>query len=131
MKKNLLTLMFIIAFICVGVSVASAKNSSSLGNSVAVSKRLSPAKIKALEAKCGPLMACDYELQELLFNNMLYENQCAAGGYQVGCAPIATLILLQSAADWEDCMIRSGGFNSKNIDKNMDRNKRQRSNVSE
>ena len=124
-----------IAFLCGGALAVSAKNSSSLGNSVAVSKRLSPAKIisnkiKALEAKCKA-MACEYELQELLFNNMLYENQCAAGGYQAGCAPVAELILLQSAAEWEECMYWSGGFNVKNIDKNMDRNKRQRSNVSE
>lgn len=132
MKKNLLTLMFVIAFICIGVSVASAKNSSSPGNSVAVSKRLSPAKtisnkIKALKAKCGVADPCAAQLADLVDANFFYEIQCADGGYLVGCAPRDEAYLLQCADRYELCLWYNGY--SKNIDKTMARNKRQRSNV--
>ena len=125
MKKNLLTFLFVIAFICVGVSFASAKNSSSTGNSIAVSKRLSPAKtisnkIKALEAKCR-LVPCQSQLQDLLEANFFYEIQCAGGGYQLGCGDEA--YLLQTADIYELCLWWNG-YSLKNTDKKMDRDKR-------
>lgn len=127
MKKNLLTLMFVIAFICVGVSVASAKNASSLGNSVAVSKKLSPAKtisnkIKALEAICNGMVPCAAQLDWLLQVNQIYEFDCAAGGFQVGCSPDAERDLIEAANIYELCLWWNGHM--KNIDKTKDRNKK-------
>ncbi len=112
MKKNLLTFLFLIAFICVGVSVASAKNSSSSGNLVAMSKRLSPAKaisnkIKALEAKCR-LVPCQSQLQDLLEANFFYGIWCADGGYQVGCSPAEEAYLIQTAEIYEFCLYWNG-----------------------
>ena len=127
MKKNLLTFMFVIAFLCGGALAVSAKTFSSSGNSVAVSKRLSVAKNtsiknKGLKAKC---MACQYELENLVTNNAVYEAACASGGYQNDCAPVARLLLLQSAEDYEECIYWDLYFNGKNIDKTKDRNKKQ------
>ena len=126
MKKNLLALMFVIAFICIGVSVASAKTSSSPRNSVAVSKRLSPAKIKDFKAKC---MACESELLDLQIANWLYEVNCAAGGYQSTCNPAGAQVLIAAGNDFEECLYWSGALNSKNIDKTMDWKRKQRPNV--
>lgn len=124
MKKNLLTLMFVIAFICVGVSVASAKNASSLGNSVAVSKRLSPAKIisnkiKALKARCG-VDDCGHELSLLLNINDIYEDACAPD-YIVGCDSGLEAAVIKAGEDYEACL--NSGPVSKNLDKTMNRNK--------
>lgn len=132
MKKNLLTFLFVIAFICVGVSVASAKNTSSTEKPVAVSKKLSPAKIisnkiKALEAKCGTTMTpCASQLQDLINANFFYEIQCAPN-FLVGCAPGEEANLLRAAAIYEGCLWWNG-YNSKNIDKTKDRNKKQEPN---
>jgi hypothetical protein len=52
MKKNLLTLMFIVTFLCFGATFASAKTSSPTKNSVNVSAKAMSIKIKALKAKC-------------------------------------------------------------------------------
>ena len=114
MKKNLLMLVFVIAFVCVGVSVASAKNSASPGNSVAVSKKLSPAKIisiriKALEAKCGAaVIPCASQLQDLIQANYFYENGCAAGGYQASCLPNEAAYLIQLGGIYEACLWYNG-----------------------
>ena len=129
MKKHLLTFLFVIVFICVGVSVASAKNSSAPGNSVAVSKSLSPArtisnKIKGLKSKCA-VVPCAAQLDALLEANFFYEIACASGGYQVGCSPGDEAYLLQTASIYELCL----WWNGYSIDKTKDRHKRQGSNV--
>lgn len=126
MRKNLLTLMFVIAFICVGVSVASAKDTSSPENSVAESKGLSPAKIisnkiNALEAKCEGAQPCASQLQALLEANFFYEIQCAPN-YLVGCAPGEEANLLHAANIYELCLWWNGHM--KNIDKTRDWNKK-------
>lgn len=124
MKKNLLTLMFVIAFICVGVSVASAKNYSSPENSVAVSKRLSPAKIisneiKGLKARCG-LQDCGIELQLLLNINDIYEQACPPP-YYASCEPGLAGAVISAGNDYENCL--NSPYSSKNTDGTMDRNK--------
>lgn len=123
MKKNLLTFLFVIAFICVGVSAASAKDSSSLGNSVAVSKRLSVAKtisdkIKSLKARCAA-GDCQLELDILLKINDVYGELCAPR-YSGGCASDLERLLIRVADDYERCYY--GNF-AKNMDRDMDRNK--------
>lgn len=126
MKKNLLTLMFVIAFVCVGVSVASAKNSSSPRNSVAVSKKILVAKTKAnsLKARCNVLIPCSGELTVLLLVNSLYESYCASGNYQVSCAPFLAGALIDAGNAYQGCM---DVFISKNIDRKIDRKKTEKS----
>ncbi len=131
MKKNLLTFVFVIAFLCGGALAVSAKTASSSGNSVAVSKRISPAKtisnkIKALEAKCA-MVPCESQLIDLIDANAYYEILCGGTGYPVGCGGLAEQYLLERAAVYELCLWWNGY--SKNIDKTKDRNKRQGPNV--
>lgn len=122
MKKNLLTLMFVIAFICVGVSVASAKSSSSLGNSVAGSKKVLVAntKAKSLKVKCMPEAACADELAVLLAVNAVYEYNCAPN-YVVGCSSTLENMLIGAGMNYENCLLNS--INSKNTDRTINRNK--------
>jgi hypothetical protein len=118
MKKNLLTLMFVLAFICVGVSVASAKNSSSSKNSVSESKA-TVNKIKALRAVCNT--DCGQLLAEL---QTLNEN------YEASCAPTYFWLCQRATAD---TLIDMGNeYNANcanypvsvtNVDRNINRNK--------
>jgi ABC-type transporter MlaC component len=85
MKKNLLTLMFVVTFLCFGATFASAKTSSPIENSVNTSAKAMSIKIKALKAKCK--QDCGFELQNLQNINDIYESYCAAGGYQSSCQP--------------------------------------------
>lgn len=132
MKKNLLTFLFVMVFVCGGALVVSAKNTSSPANSVAVSKNLLSSKDKAkelykarvlansLKNKCGGGGGCGNELAFLIISNDIYSSYCAEGGYQVGCAPVLEGVLLFAAAAYEACI---SGFTS-NIDKEVNRNKR-------
>ena len=119
MKKNLLTLMFVIAFICVGVTVASAKNTSSSANSSSVSKKLSVAKgkIKSLKANCKGLQLCDSILNDVILWNGIYNFWCAPD-YLSSCAPWVADTLIDLGNAWASCMNLS-----KNTDKTIDRNK--------
>ena len=127
MKKNLLTFLFLIAFICVGVSVASAKNSSSPGKSVVVSKKVLVAKTKAasLKIRCESSGDCAAQLRDLLFFNAIYEYWCAPS-YASGCAPIAEGVLIGAGAAYEYCLNANASV-LKNKDRNMVRNKTEKS----
>ncbi len=132
MKKNLLTLVFVITFLCFGATFASAKTSSSTENSTTVSKKISAAKaiskkIKALEAKCatGP---CANELYDLIDANNTYIILCASSNYPVGCGGQQEVYLLQTAEAYENCLMWNY-ISLKNTDKKMNRNKWQESKV--
>jgi hypothetical protein len=122
MKKNLLTLMFVIAFICVGVSVASAKNASSSANSVAVSKKVLVSKTKANSLKAICMVAdCGHELQLLLNINDIYEQACPPP-YSASCEPDLANAVIRAGNDYEQCL-NSPPYNAKNIDRTVNRNK--------
>jgi hypothetical protein len=113
MKKNLLTLMFVVTFLCFGATFASAKTSSPTKNSANVSKKTSAAKaisnkIEALKAKCKANVPCQSQLQDLLEANFFYGIACADGGYQVGCSPIDEAYLIQTASIYELCLAWNG-----------------------
>lgn len=126
MKKNLLSFLFVIAFLCSGALVVSAKNTSSSANSVAVSKNVLVAKTKAnsLEARCKVEVPCSGELTVLLLVNSLYESYCAEGGYQVSCAPFVAGALIDAGNAYQGCM---DVFLSKNTDRTVDRKKTEKS----
>lgn len=122
MKKNLLTLMFVIAIICVGSSVASAKKHSSPANSVAGAKKLLAANTRAnsLRAGCNVRRTCGAELAMLFFWNGLYESSCAPN-YVVGCSQFLENQVIGAGMAYEACL--NNPLSSKNIDSNIDRNK--------
>jgi hypothetical protein len=133
MKKNLLTFMFVVALLGVGVSAVSAKTDVSSGNSATVSKKPSAAKvisnkINALKAKCtaGP---CADELYDLIDANANYLILCSGTGFPVGCGGLAEIYLLQTAEAFEMCIQIYGGNSSKHTDKKMDRSRMQESKV--
>lgn len=124
MMKNLLSFLFVIAFLCGGALVVSAKTSSSPANSVMVSKRLSPAKIisnkiVALKARCG-VDDCGHELQLLLNINDIYEQACPPP-YYASCEPDLANAVIRAGNDYEQCL--NSPLNAKNIDTTVDRNK--------
>jgi hypothetical protein len=125
MKKNLLTLMFVVTFLCFGATFASAKNSSPTKNSVNVSAKAVSTKIKALTAKCK-FDECGYELSVLVGANDLYEYYCAAGGYQGSCQSQLASRLIQLGNEYVACL---NGNQAKNTDRTMDRNKIEKSQV--
>lgn len=125
MKKNFLTLMFVVAFLfgsALVVSAKSAKTSSSPANSVAVSKKVLLAKTKAnsLKVECKSEQMCASELALLLAYNALYEYNCAPD-YIVGCSPTLEYLLIGAGMAYEHCI--SYPHMSKNTDRTMDRNK--------
>lgn len=130
MKKNLLTFLFVVAFLCGGALVVSAKNSSPSANSVAVSKRLSVAKTisnktKALKARCEVGRGCGAELAMLFLWNTLYESVCAPD-YITGCSPLLENALTGVGTRYEECLNNPARSSVRNIDRNMDRNKIQK-----
>lgn len=122
MKKNLLTLMFVVALLCGSALVVSAKTSSSPANSVAVSKKVSVAntKAKSLEARCKANSACGEELFVLLFWNAVYEYYCAPD-YSVSCEQGTANAVINAGYAYEQCL--NNPLLSKNTDRTMDRNK--------
>jgi hypothetical protein len=125
MKKNLLTLMFIVTFLCFGATFASAKTSSASGNSVSASKKLSPAKnisnkINALKAKCA-MQVCASQLDDLIDAANHYEIICGGTGYPVGCGGAWETYLINAAAIYELCLAYNSYLRT-NTDKKMDRN---------
>lgn len=126
MKKNLLSFLFVIAFLCGGALAVSAKTSSSPANSVAVSKKVLVAntKAKSLKVKCKPVTGCGGELLLLLTVNSIYESACAPD-YLASCSPGLASYLQGAGMAYEACM--SNPLLSKNTDKTMDRNKTEKS----
>lgn len=126
MKKNLLTFLFVVAFLCGSALVVSARNSSSPTNSVAVTKTLLVAKIKAklLKARCEDETGCGSELRLLLGLNALYEERCASGGYSASCETELATYLIRAGELFEQCLDMRNV--AKNIDGTIDRNKREK-----
>lgn len=125
MKKNLLTFLFVIVLVCAGALVVSAKNTSSSANSVAVSKRVLVAntKAKSLEARCEN-NRCGFELRVLLELNAYYEQSCAPL-YLGSCEPRLADAVIQAGDEFEQCL--DDRLLAKNIDRTIDRNKREKS----
>lgn len=122
MMKNLLSFLFVIAFLFGGALAVSAKTSSSPANSVAVSKRVSVANTKAnsFNARCKVESGCGTDLAVLLLWNAIYEYQCPPP-YEASCAPGTAQALINAGIAYETCL--NSPFLSKNIDRKMDRNK--------
>lgn len=126
MMKNLLSFLFVIAFLCCGALAVSAKTSSSPANSVAVSKRVLVANTKAnsLKTRCKIGIGCSQELSILMAINAVYEYNCAPD-YVTGCSPTLESMLTGAGDVYESCL--SSPFLSKNTDRTMDRNKTEKS----
>jgi hypothetical protein len=124
MKKNLLTFMFVVALLGFGVSVASAKNSSTTGNTVTVSKKSIAAKaiskkIKTLTAKCK-VHDCGIELQNLMNINDLYEAACAPN-YLVGCSSQLESAVIAAGNSFQACLNEE--LQAKKVDQTKNRYK--------
>lgn len=121
MKKNLLTFLFVVAFLCGGALAVSAKNTLLPANSVAVSKSAKKVskEIKSLKANCK-FDDCGYELQFLLDVNDFYNQQCAPNYYS-SCEPDLANALIRAGNDYEACL--DSPYQSKKVDRNMDRKK--------
>ena len=121
MMKNLLSFLFVIAFLFGGALAVSAKTSSSPANSVAVSKRVLVvmAKANSLKTRCK-FDDCGIELQLLLNINDIYEQACPPP-YYASCEPGLASALITAGNDYERCL--NSPLNSKNTDETMDRNK--------
>lgn len=126
MMKNLLSFLFVIAFLFGGALAVSAEPSASPANSVAVSKRVLFAKTKAnsLKTRCKS-GDCSGELADLLFWNSIYEYSCAPD-YLVSCSPILAGVLVGAGAVYEGCLNAHNMSMLKDTDRTMDRNKTER-----
>lgn len=120
--------MFVIAFICVGVSVTSAKNSSSSENSVNVSKRLLAANpiSNKIKARCKA-DDCGQELSELQNINDIYEGACAPN-YLGSCEPGLAGAVIRAGERYEACL--NSPYQAKNIDRTMDRKNIEKTQIS-
>lgn len=131
MKKNLLTFLFVAAFLCCGTLVASAKTTSSSGNSVAVSEaaRIISRNIEALAAKCQVGFDCEAQLAALIAANNAYLAACP--NMESGCGVDEANALIAAGDAYNACVgyVPEGGGVSKIIDKMKDRNKNQEANV--
>lgn len=108
MKKKFLTLMFVIAFLCVGASAASAKNSSPSANPVVAPSKLSPAKTlsnktKSLKTICKAA-PCDSERDALIAANAVYDSYCGPI-YPYGCEPALERDVQEKGAAMKDVLM--------------------------
>jgi hypothetical protein len=129
MKKNLLTLVFVVSVVCFGATFASAKTSLSSKNSASASKKASAIKaytnkIKTLKAKCKH--DCGMELQLLMNINDFYESACAPQ-YLSSCEPGLASAVITAGGDFEACL--ADEQQAKKMDRTMDRNKIEMSQV--
>ncbi len=122
MKKNLLTFLFVVAFLCCGTLVASAKTSLSSMNSAELSKaaRTISNNIEALAAKCQVGMDCEGELHALREANKRYLLECSPP-YDASCAPRWARQLIVAGEQYDECV---GGATSKNLFITKDRIRR-------
>ena len=132
MKKNLLTFLFVIAFVCVGTLVVSAKTPSSSENSANVSKRLVAVKTfsnktKAVKAKCNAA-PCDGLRDNLIALNTIYDNACGPA-YLSGCEPDLAGDLQRAGGAYENCLNGGSPELAVKTDRAIDRNKSVKSRV--
>lgn len=124
-QKTILTLIFVVTFICVGNSVVSAITPSS-ERSTAVSMKVLIAKAKALSlTKCvsNPRVPCEQQLNALIAANAVYEHYCAPD-YLITCRPDLANALMAAAAAYERCLDPIlDGPEARNINRHMKRNK--------
>ena len=122
MQKSLITIIFVMAFVCGGVLVVSAKNSSPSNNSASVAKKAKAIanKIKAIKARCTT--DCVELLETLLSVNEDYEAACAPVYFWLCQRDLADL-LVDIGNEYNDNCANYLPIIAKNTDRSINRNK--------
>lgn len=128
MQKTILTFIFLVAFICAGNSLASAKSPASQERSISASKRATVAnkRTKVLKLKCKTDAPCLGEWAVLMAANAAYEYACAPE-YLSSCAPELAWYLEGAGMAYEFCL--NNPYEARNSDNARDRDKLERSRV--